>query len=302
MSNEKKKGLFLRIGERFDEFSPKHRILAKYILDHYLDLAYVTVTQLASCAGVSETTVIRFVYSIGNGGFPDFMRDLREEIDHAKDTRTHGLDKHTFDRGAYNFPADAMRAIFTMEMSVMEETLTKIPVDLFEKAVDKINASSMLLIVGCNANKCHTQAAYFAFSVLRPNVRVVEQFDLSAQGLFESIPQNTVCLAFSTPRYPRETQLLLENMKDASQKIFTIGVTDSVSSAIAPYSDMILQIPEKFVMFIDSNAAYVALIHAMAFALYLKKTSYSRKRIEKYDIFVKKNNFYVRDYLDLIDI
>jgi DNA-binding MurR/RpiR family transcriptional regulator len=302
LDDEDKKGLSLRIGGQFDKFSPKHRILAKYILDHYLDLAYVTVTQLANCVGVSETTVIRFVYSIGYDGFPDFMKDLRGEIDRAKDARTHGLDKHTFDRGTYNFPGDAMRAIFAMEMSVMEETLTKIPVELFEKAVDKINSSSMLIIAGCHANKCHTQAAYFAFNVIRPNVKLIEQMDLSAQGLFESIPKNTVCLVFSTPRYPRETQSLLDNMKDSSQKIFTIGVTNSVSSAIAPYSDMILQVPEKYVTFIDSNAAYMALIHAMAFALYLKKPAYSRKRVEKYDAFVKKNNFYVRDYLDLIDI
>jgi DNA-binding MurR/RpiR family transcriptional regulator len=302
LDDEDKKGLFLRIGEQFDEFSPKHRILAKYILDNYLDLAYVTVAQLAQCVDVSDTTVVRFVYSIGYEGFPDFMRDLRAEIDRAKDTLTHGLDKHTFDRGTYNFPADTMRAIFAVEMSVMEETLVRIPVDLFEKAVDKIDSSSMLIIAGCHANKCQTQAAYFAFSVLRPNVKLFEQFDLSAQGLFESIPKNTVCLVFSTPRYPRETQLLLDNIKSSPQKIFTIGVTDSISSAIAPYSDMILQIPEKFVTFIDSNAAYVALIHAMAFALYLKKPGYSRKRVEKYDAFVKKNNFYVKDYLDLIDI
>lgn len=295
------KPLLQRIGERFEEFSPKQRILAKYVLDNYIDLAYATVAQLAHCAHVSETTVVRFVYCLGFESFADFMSELRDEIERAKATRAASLNRYTFDQGSYEFPGDIMQAIFALEISVMEETLAKIPTDLFEKAVDKIMSASMLLIVGCKANKCQTQAAFFAFDVLRPHVRVIEEFNLSTKGLWESVPKNAACVIFSTPRYPRETQAILEGMKNCPVKPYVIGITDSVSSPIAQYSDLVLQIPEKFVTFIDTNAAYMSLIHAIAFGMYLKNPDYSKKRVEEYDSFARKYNFYVRDNLELID-
>lgn len=301
MKIDNEKNLLQRIGERFDTFSPKQRILAKYILENYLEMAYATVADFAHRARVSETTVVRFVYSLEFESFSDFMGELREEIENAKSNRNASLDKYSFDKGNYIFPEDTMRAIFSLEISVMEETLLRNPIELFAKAVDKLYASSMILIVGCEANKCHSQATYFALDVLRPNVKVIEKFNLTTKGFIESIPKNTVCIVISTPRYPCETQSILAELRDCAHTPFVIGITDSILSPIVPYSDLVFQVPEKFATFIDTNAAYMSLIHAIAFGLYLKNPNLAKKRVEKYDLFVKRHNFYVRDYLDLID-
>jgi len=306
MEAENPKYLLQRIGERFEDYSPKQRVLAKYILDSYLDLAYATVSQLAQNAGVSETTVVRFVYSLGFGSFGDFMGELRGEIERDKQTRAAALnhrtlDRHTFEQRSIESPGDIMRAIFSMEMSVMEETLVKNSEALFDKAVEKLYGASSILIVGCEANKCHAQAAYFALDALKQRVRIIEEFSLYVRDQCESLPKNAVCVVISTPRYPRVTQSILMSLKESAGKPFIIGITDSVTSPITGFSDLVFQIPEKFVMFIDANAAYMSLIHALAFGVYLRNPGNAKKRIEKYDMFVKKFDFYVKDYLDLVD-
>lgn len=269
-------------------------------MDHYLDLAYLKIAEFAQKAGVSETTVVRFVYSLGFDGFTDFMAALRSEIENAKMMSPISMGKYSLDNGKYEFPRDTMRAISTLEISVIEDMLTKISEELFRQAVDAIGSASQLIIAGCNANKCFAHAAFFAFDILRPNVRIIESLDLSTNDLIRSIPPKTTCLVFSTPRYPKETQAILECMKNSKNKPFVISVTDSYLSPAAPYSDIVLQIPEKFVMFIDSNAAFMTLIHAMAFALYLKNPEYSKKRVDEYDDYVKKHSFYVLDDIELI--
>lgn len=288
------------IGEHAGSFSPKQRTLAKYVTDNYLDLAYFTISELAQNAEVSETTVVRFVYALGFTSFAEFMAALRSEIENVKMMPSVSTSKHAWENGKYEFPRDAMRAIFTLEMSVIEELLAKTPEDLFQRAADAIASASQLFIVGCSANKCQTQAAFFAFDTLRPNVKVIESLDLSTKDLIGAVSPNAVCLVFTTPRYPRETQSILECMMAGENKPFVIGVTNSFLSPVAPYSDIVFQIPEKFVMFIDTNAAYMALIHALAFAVYLRDPEYAKKRIEEYDTYVKKYNFYVLDRLDLI--
>lgn len=297
---EKNNGLLHVIGEHFNSFSPKQRILAKYLIDNYLDLAYLTISEFAQNAGVSETTVVRFVYTLEFNSFAEFMAALRSEIENAKMMPPVSTSKHSWENGKYEFPQDVMRAIFSLEMSVMEELLARTPGDIFQKAVEAITSTSQLIIVGCSANKCLTQAAFFAFDILKSNVKIIENLDLSTKDLTESIPPNATCLAFSTPRYPKETQSILECLKSGENKPFVIGVTNSLLSPLTSYSDIVFQVPEKFVMFIDTNAAYMSLIHALAFAVYLKNPEYSKKRIEEYDSYVKKYNFYVLDRLDLI--
>ncbi len=275
-------------------------MLAKYVIDNYLDLAYFTISELAQNAEVSETTVVRFVYALGFDSFAAFMGALRSEIESAKIMPSVTMSRHAWENAQYEFPRDAMRAIFTLEMSVIEELLAQTPEDLFQRAVDAIASASQLIIVGCSANKCLTQAAFFAFKILRPNVRLIENLDLSTKDLAGEIPPHATCMVFTTPRYPRETQSILECIKSGEHKPFVIGVTNSFLSPLAAYSDIILQVPEKYVMFIDTNAAYMALIHALAFGVCIKDREYSKKRIDEYDAYVKKYNFYVLDNLDLI--
>ena len=294
------KGLLYIIGKHVDSFSLKQRTIAKYVIDNYLDLAYLTISQFAQKVGVSDATVVRFVYSLGFTGFADFMAALRSEIENTKTNSLGSMSKHSWESEKYKFPRDVMHAIFSLEISIMEELLIKMPNEIFHKAVDEIESASQLLIVGCGASKCHTQEASFAFNVLKANVRIIENLDLSTRNLVESIPPKTTCIVFSVPRYPRETQAILECMKDGKNKPFIIGVTDSLLSPVVPYSNLVLQVPQKFVIFVNTNAAYMALIHAMAFALYLRNIEYSKKRIEEYDAYVKKNKFYVWEHLDLI--
>ena len=72
-------------------------------------------------------------------------------------------------------------------------------------------------------------------------------------------------------------------------------------SPIVPFCDIFFQIPEKYVTFIDTNAAYMALIHSIVFALHFKDRAKIKKQIDSYNEFTIKQNFYVKDFLDLVE-
>ncbi|MEG1911475.1 MAG: hypothetical protein RR091_03210, partial [Cloacibacillus sp.] len=76
MAKETNKSMVQRIADKSGILSPKQLQLAMYIEKNYMSLAYITMTELASLADVSETTVVRFVSQLGYNGFPDFMAAL----------------------------------------------------------------------------------------------------------------------------------------------------------------------------------------------------------------------------------
>ena len=298
MSENKNLNLLQRIGKYSDSLTPKQILLAKYIEKNYLFLAYITMTKLARLADVSETTVVRLIYALGYIGFPEFKDNLRMTIEQISQT-TNGMNRFEIGAPKYKFPEDACKAIFDLERQIIEETLAGLDLTEHDKAVDLLFHAPMVIIVGCGANSCCSQALGFGLEVILRNVHKIEGLGLSEGALLREIPEGTVCVAFSTPRYPRVTQEILEILKNKKARI--IGCSDSMLSPIVPFCDIFFQIPEKYVTFIDTNAAYMALIHSIVFALHFKDRTKIKKQIDSYNEFTIKQNFYVKDFLDLVE-
>ncbi|MDR1578864.1 MAG: MurR/RpiR family transcriptional regulator [Synergistaceae bacterium] len=298
MSDEKT-NLLRRIAEHSNEFSSKQRVFAEYLVKNYMTLAYSKLAEFGRLAGVSETTVVRFINVLGYDGLSEFKDALRDEIERSRNTVSKGLNRYSFEQDRFEFPKDAYRAIFSLEMQIMEETLARIDQERFQKAVDAIYSAPMLLVIACGTSRAYSQAAGFAFEVLRPNVHRIESLDLIEGAVINSIPPGALGLVFSAPRYPVAIQKILDIVKE--REVFLIGMTDGVLSPIAPYCDILFEVPEKFVTFIDTSAAYLALIHSLAFGVYLKNPDYSKERMKEYNDFVRKSGYYVHDQCELIE-
>ena len=70
-----------RIRHEMDSFTPSEKRAAHLLLSHYPFAGLDTVAEFATRAGISAPSALRFVTRLGFGGFPDFQRHLREELE-----------------------------------------------------------------------------------------------------------------------------------------------------------------------------------------------------------------------------
>ena len=54
--------------------------LADFLLDSYIEAAFMTATELAHAVDVDATTVVRFSQQLGYSGYPELLRDVREHV------------------------------------------------------------------------------------------------------------------------------------------------------------------------------------------------------------------------------
>ena len=66
--------------ELCDSMTPLESEIASYILNNKDEFSYATLAKLSKDISVSETTVIRFAYSLGFDSFSAMQQKLREEI------------------------------------------------------------------------------------------------------------------------------------------------------------------------------------------------------------------------------
>ncbi len=64
----------------YDGLTPGYRRLADFILNHPLDVAGMTATELARVVGVEPGTVTRFAQEIGYEGYRGLMQDIRHYV------------------------------------------------------------------------------------------------------------------------------------------------------------------------------------------------------------------------------
>ena len=74
-----RKSLSDYITERFDEFSRSQKDVARYIVDHLDEAAFLTAEELARRASTSSSTVVRFSQALGFDGYPELQQAAIEE-------------------------------------------------------------------------------------------------------------------------------------------------------------------------------------------------------------------------------
>jgi DNA-binding MurR/RpiR family transcriptional regulator len=66
-------------GER-PEMSKSFAKLADFLLDSYVEAAFMTASELAHALNLDAATVVRFSQSLGYAGFPELQREIREKV------------------------------------------------------------------------------------------------------------------------------------------------------------------------------------------------------------------------------
>ena len=77
------KSLSEYIQERFEEFSRSQKDVARYIVDHLDEAAFLTAEELARRASTSSSTVVRFSQALGFEGYPELQQAAIEEYRNA---------------------------------------------------------------------------------------------------------------------------------------------------------------------------------------------------------------------------
>jgi DNA-binding MurR/RpiR family transcriptional regulator len=69
-----------RIRENRQRMSKSFSRLADYLLDHYIQAALMTATELAHQVDVDAATVVRFAQRLGYGGFPELQNEIKDKV------------------------------------------------------------------------------------------------------------------------------------------------------------------------------------------------------------------------------
>ena len=278
-SHPKRKSLSNFISERFDEFSRSQKDVARYIVDHLDEAAFLTAEELARRASTSSSTVVRFSQALGFDGYPELQQSAIEEYRTATATEAAPAAQSG---SLFDFDHSEFEASLGTDHANLEETARSLTREQIEASVSALATSQRVVIVGVD------QMAFFAsylrhmLSLLDIRAEIVASTGGESLQRLGRIDEDTLVIALSAGRaHP----LLLRAMKLAlHRRARTLAISDATMSEVGEHAELTLYYSSNSPSFARSNTSLMALVQALAHGVYARDEAAHRDRIRAFKL------------------
>jgi DNA-binding MurR/RpiR family transcriptional regulator len=273
------KSLSEYIQERFEDFSRSQKDVARYIVDHLDEAAFLTAEELARRASTSSSTVVRFSQALGFEGYPELQQAAIEEY---RNTIATAGNAAAGNGALFSFDHSELEGSLGADHANLEETARNLTREQVDGAVAALAEAQRIVIVGVD------QMAFFA-SYLRHTLSLLDiRSEIVASTGGESlqrlgrIDDETLVIILSSGRaHP----LLLRAMKLALHRSAnTLAISDASLSEVGEHAEQTLYFSSNSPSFARSNTALMALVQALAYGLYARDEAAHKDRIRAYKL------------------
>jgi len=265
--------------------SDKKKQVAKYIVDNHIETAFLTAAELAHRSSVSEPTVIRLATDLGYSGFPEMRAALQDKVQSKLTTLSRLKESHRF-KASTN---PAVQSLVT-DMKNLQNTLHNLNVRTLNRVVNRIVQADKVIILGYKMSSCLAQFFQMALKKSIDNTVAVTISPGQFQEELVFTTQESAVIAISFPRY---TTAVVRDFRMAKRKgLTTIAITDSELSPLVEHATDYLLARCDFVSYIDSFAAVMSLLCAVATAVSIKSETETLPRLEELEKLWEENEVF----------
>lgn len=260
------------IYDKISSLSAGQRKVAEYILNNKDIFSYATLAKLSKDISVSETTIIRFAYSLGFDSFSALQQKIRDEILSIPQRST----------GDTTLSQSFYQNIFARETKTLQDWIAHIDESLLDQIADTLLNADRILVTG--ARSSYHAANWFGnrLNLLLGNTYVVQEFYDPRFDLLNSITDKTVILSIAFARYTKWTYRYAESAKKVGATL--ISITDTLSSPFFNISDhTILAAPVKDSMGFSSPICMYCLFDAITAKIHTERKDIIAERLKKYE-------------------
>ncbi|WP_318566107.1 MurR/RpiR family transcriptional regulator [Peribacillus simplex] len=253
----------LLVKEKFDHLSAGQKKVAAYLIENLDEAAFKTAFQIGREAEVSETTVIRFSYSLGFEGFSKMQSRIQKQLLHQNQIDLSDTDSIL----RIDDKQDPFTKVIENEVHILRHLLDHTNVQDIWKAVDVLIKADQILIAGHRIS--HAAAYWFSYTLssLRENVSLCSPTG-DFYEKFCNLTNKSALVVFSFPRYANETLKVAECAKE--QGVCLISVTDRLLSPVGRISDISLTTEENAETGTNSIASVISLLDLVIAGIHQK--------------------------------
>ena len=132
-----------RIRQERPDMSKSFAKLADFLLDSYIESAFMTASELAHRLDLDAATVVRFAQTLGYKGFPDMQREIRQRV--LGDLLVRPEEAKVYE----SVPGVVANAMAELSLA-LEQTRMSLDTEAVAKLVEQIGAARRIILLAEN--------------------------------------------------------------------------------------------------------------------------------------------------------
>ncbi len=269
-------GISVRIRNIYHDLSKGHKRVANIVLREPSKAKEYSSLRLANAAGVSESTVLRFIKKVGFESYVEFRQAILNEIQARMDPNEKLV---TPAPGVMR--VDILKKTLAMDMSNIKYTIDHLDSRIFSDVVDLSIRSKRKYIVAFGSDALPAKLLYDNFVTIFENVTLLTSSDDYFAHLL-SLVKNDQVIIFSVSDKSKSLLGLTKYIK--SKKPDIVVIAGHASSPLAEYADYLMVARSETPSFIESFASVSGIINALTLEIIRKdriRVTARYKQIEK---------------------
>ncbi len=204
-----------RLIEHRESLTPSERKLFNTLLDDYPLVGLGSITELASAAEVSTTTVTRLLQKTGFDGFPQFQAALRDEL---KEMISDPIAKR--DVWKTDLPEEHILNRYSAQgIENQRRTLDEVDPEDFDSLCSLLSdPNKTIFVAGGRITRTIAQYLYLHLQMIRPQVRLVADGGSWPHDLLDVKPGDVI-IVFDVRRYENSTLQMAQMCRDRGAEI-----------------------------------------------------------------------------------
>lgn len=283
-----KENIFIKIKENIKNLSQSERKVANFITKEPTDIMFDTINELSEKVGTSTTTIMRLASKLGYSGYTELQRDIQNFMKDGKAPQS---------RLASNLQNIEKDNLWTETVNFHTTQLQQFSNQLDEQTLDKaINLIENANNICCTCVRSGLPTGhYFSQNINRIkgncNLIVADNSDWVDEVV--SMNAQDVLVAISYPRYAKRINDFVKIAKNKGVKI--IIITDTFSSPLVDYADVILPCDSNSLAFHNSPVLSLVVIDYLINTLAVKETKKNSSRLDDINEILKQIKYHTNN-------
>ncbi|WP_260857994.1 MurR/RpiR family transcriptional regulator [Bacillus sp. FJAT-22090] len=265
------------IRDKYSTMSKSQRKIANYVLDHPNEIALYSATEFGSKIGISETTVIRFSYSLGFSGFAELQKLVREQFFIKESSLS------TYQQAKLGIPKDISfhKQVMEQDRESILATMNQIDENAYKAAIQHLSNATSVYVLGLRSSYSAANWLSFSLGLVKDNVHFMRPETEDVIRTITQMDENSVVIIISFHRYLKETIQIAELIR--KQKSYIIGISDSMLAPIHAYSDVLFPIYAANKSTLDAVSPLFSFMNAIVAGLIVEQKEDFLKRQSMYE-------------------
>ncbi|UYY98172.1 MurR/RpiR family transcriptional regulator [Peribacillus frigoritolerans] len=278
----------LKLKNKISELTETQQRVADYIIKNPVDVAFLTVDQLAGIVGTSTTTIMRLTFSLNYSGYTEFQKGLQELLRYraAPQIRLEANLKDLNESDLWIRSAES-------QLNNIQSTVEMISTESLNKTMEMIVSADRIFCTSVRSGLPVAQHLTFGLNRLLGNCELIvaDLSDWVDKGI--NFTSKDLIIATSFPRYARRIVEFAMVAKDNKAQI--ISITDSYSSPLVKYSDLVLPCNSSSIAFHNSPIASMLVADYLVSAIAINYPEKTKNRLDEINSILTKMNYHYSD-------